>query len=146
MDTAIGFMTREASLGAHVQILHLAGKSFVVLERGEYERLRALEQVAHEAQRLPLPPADEHGNRPALEFVRVSIARDIIRERTALGLTQEQLARLAGIRQETLCRLETGKQAPNVRTIEKIDRALKWAAQQTAKKPGKGKGTAKNGT
>jgi DNA-binding XRE family transcriptional regulator len=70
------------------------------------------------------PAADAKGNRPAFEFVRVSIARDIIKERTALGLTQEQLAKLAGIRQETLCRLETGKQSPNVRTVDKIDRAV----------------------
>ncbi len=110
---------------AKVQSLKLVGTEFVVLERSEYERLRTLERSAREAALPPWPPADAAGNRPALEFVRMSIARDIINERTALGLTQQQLAKLAGIRQETLCRLETGKQAPNVRTVDKIDRALK---------------------
>jgi DNA-binding XRE family transcriptional regulator len=119
-------------MSARVQALNLAGKKFVVLERGEYERLRALDREAVEAGLPPWPPADRKGNRPALEFVRVSIARDIIKERKALGLTQEQLAKLAGIRQETLCRLETGKQAPNVRTVDKIDQALKRAARQQA--------------
>ena len=65
----------------------------------------------------PLPKPDAERNVPALEFVRVTIARDIIRERKALGLTQEQLARLAGVRQETLCRLETGRHSPTVRTV-----------------------------
>src|SRR5438105_1016382 len=70
------------------------------------------------------PPADAHGNRPAVAYARVSIARKIIEARKAAGLSQEQLARLAGIRQETLCRLETGKHSPTIRTVEKIDRAL----------------------
>jgi transcriptional regulator with XRE-family HTH domain len=43
----------------------------------------------------------------------------------ALGLTQQALAKLAGVRQETLSRLESGKHSPTVRTVEKIDRALK---------------------
>ena len=75
----------------------------------------------------PLPEADADGNYPAVEYVRASIARDIIRERKALGLTQEQLAKLSGARQETICRLETGLHSPTVRTVEKIERALKGA-------------------
>ena len=79
----------------------------------------ALAGVQANESRLPeWPAADREGDRPAREFLRVSIARDVIKERTALGLTQEQLAKLAGIRQETLCRLETGKQSPNVRTVD----------------------------
>jgi DNA-binding XRE family transcriptional regulator len=77
----------------------------------------------------PWPEPDADGYVPAMEFVRVSIARDIIRERKALGLTQEQLAKLAGVRQETLCRLETGRHSPTVRTVEKIDKALVRAAR-----------------
>jgi ribosome-binding protein aMBF1 (putative translation factor) len=77
----------------------------------------------------PLPKPDEEGNVPALAYVRASVARDIIRERKALGLTQEQLAKLSGVRQETICRLETGLHSPTVRTVEKIERALKRAAR-----------------
>jgi len=117
-------------MSARVQTLTLVGTEFVVLERTEYERLRALERSAGEAALPPWPPADADGNRPALEFVRASIARDIIKERTALGLTQQELAKLAGIRQETLCRLETGKHVPNVRTVDKIDQALQRAERR----------------
>ncbi|MGD9857750.1 MAG: multiprotein-bridging factor 1 family protein [Planctomycetaceae bacterium] len=80
----------------------------------------------------PLPEPDERGNYPAAEFLRVSIARDIIKDRVRLGLSQKDLAALCGMRVETLCRIETGKVTPTVASIEKIDRALRKAeARQT---------------
>lgn len=69
---------------------------------------------------------------PAVEFARVSIARDIIRERRALGLSQQMLTDLAGVRQETLTRIETSKHTATIATIDKIDRALKKAAKAEA--------------
>lgn len=74
-----------------------------------------------------LPKPDANGHFPAIEYTRASLARSLIRERTALGLTQEQLAKLAGVREETLSRLESGKHSPTVRTVEKIERALQKA-------------------
>jgi transcriptional regulator with XRE-family HTH domain len=65
----------------------------------------------------------------------VSLARKIIEDRKAAGLSQQKLARLAGVRQETISRLESGKHSPTVRTVEKIDRAL----QAAKKKPRNGK-------
>ena len=73
----------------------------------------------------PFPKTDANGNYPALDYLRASIARDIVRERRGLGLSQQALAKLAGVRQETLSRLESGKHSPTIRTVEKIDRALK---------------------
>jgi len=67
---------------------------------------------------------------PALEYIQATIARDIVRERKAAGLTQEELARLSGVPQETVCRLEKGLHSPTVRTVEKIDRALKRAVKK----------------
>jgi transcriptional regulator with XRE-family HTH domain len=72
---------------------------------------------------------DALGNRPALDFARVSIAHSIIDRRRALGLSQLDLARLCGMRQETISRLESGKHSPTVRTVDKIDRALSSAAR-----------------
>jgi transcriptional regulator with XRE-family HTH domain len=43
-------------------------------------------------------------------------------------LSQAELARLSGIRVETLNRIEKAKNKPNVATIEKIDRGLRRAA------------------
>jgi transcriptional regulator with XRE-family HTH domain len=42
------------------------------------------------------------------------------------------LALRAGVRVETLCRIETGKHTPSVPTIDKLDRALKQTAKQQA--------------
>jgi DNA-binding XRE family transcriptional regulator len=101
----------------------IGGKRMVVLEESEYVRLR---QKADEWE-PPLPAANADGNYPALEYARASIARDIIRHRRRVGLTQMELARRAGIRLETLNQIEQGKHPPSVATIDKIDRALKRA-------------------
>jgi ribosome-binding protein aMBF1 (putative translation factor) len=84
----------------------------------------------HEMDRadLPaLPKPDAEGNYPAVEYARVSLARKIIRDRAAAGLTQRALAKRAGISCEHLCRIESCKHIPSVPTIDKIDRALKAA-------------------
>ena len=103
------------------------GKRFVLVPPAELRRLEQLaaKAGAAESDLPPWPPADAGGNRPAAAFVRVSIARTIIKERQALGVTQAELARLTGLRQETISRLESGKHSPTVRTVEKIERALK---------------------
>lgn len=114
---------------AATQTIQIAGKRLVVMEESEYERLCRLAGRAVEDDALPpLPKPDKHGRVPAIEYTRISIARDIIRERKALGLSQQALAELAGVRQETLSRIETGKHTATVQTINKIDRALKRAA------------------
>jgi DNA-binding XRE family transcriptional regulator len=69
-------------------------------------------------------PRDARGNYPAAEALQVSIARSIARDRCKAGLAQVELARLAGIRTETLNRIEKGKHAPSVSTVEKIERVV----------------------
>jgi ribosome-binding protein aMBF1 (putative translation factor) len=83
---------------------------------------------------------DADGNYPAVDYARASLARKIIRDRTAVGLSQRQLALKAGVRVETLCRIETGKHTPSVATIEKLDRELKRVSTgQRAGKTSRGK-------
>lgn len=97
------------------------GKAYVILERDEYEALKS----SKKATELPeFPERDKHGHYPAVAYARVSIARDIIQGRLKVGLTQKALANLAGIRVETLCRIETGKHTASVATIDRIERAL----------------------
>jgi DNA-binding XRE family transcriptional regulator len=118
------------------QVVDVKGKRFVMIEERELQRLERLagEALASAPAGLPaLLPADAQGNRPAVEFARVSIARSIQKDRQAAGLSQQELARLAGVRQETVCRLESGKHSPTVRTVEKIDRVLQRALQRTKK-------------
>jgi ribosome-binding protein aMBF1 (putative translation factor) len=127
------FYTRKLFMAAItiLQKMKINGKQCVAIEEAEYRRLSRLAKKASgfaKTAPLPsLPPADAKGNRPALEYIQVSIARDIVKERRDLGLSQEQLAALAGLRQETVSRIESGKHSPTVRTVDKIERALKQA-------------------
>jgi len=98
----------------------LRGRRVVVLDQTEYERLR---EKADEWE-PPMPEPDAEGNFPAVDALRVSLARKILRHRRRLGLTQAQLARRAGIRPETLNRIEHARKNPSVATVEKIERAL----------------------
>lgn len=112
-----------------MQRIEIAGHRLVVLEETEYERLcrEAGREVPDDA--LPaFPQPDKSGRFPALEYTRVQFARNLIRERKALGLSQQALADLAGVRQETLSRLETGKHTISGKTVAKLEKAL--AAEQ----------------
>ncbi len=100
--------------------------------RAEVTRLRnevrALRSQASPTENVPLlPPAGADGNYPAAETLRALLAQQLVRRRRAAGWTQAELASRAGVRQETVSRLESGKHAPNVATVDKLDRALKTA-------------------
>jgi DNA-binding XRE family transcriptional regulator len=118
------------------QTIILDGKPYVVLPRDEYDKLTTL---AKAADLPPLPQADAAGNYPAVEYARASLARKIIRDRVAAGLTQRALAKRAGISFEHLCRIESGRHIPSVPTIDKIDRALKQTDKQAKSTGKKGK-------
>ena len=105
-------------------IVKLDGRDYVILPRAEFDRLTGL---AKAAELPPLPKSDAHGNYPAVDYARASLARNILRGRVEAGLTQMELAKLAGIRNETLCRLERGQHTPSVATIARIEQALKQA-------------------
>jgi ribosome-binding protein aMBF1 (putative translation factor) len=103
----------------------IKGRRMVLLSEAEFNELMRQADLGEPA--LPEPDAD--GNRPADAYAAVSQARGILRARRKLGLSQVDLARRAGIRPETLNRIEHGKNAPSVPTIAKIDKALKQAAK-----------------
>jgi transcriptional regulator with XRE-family HTH domain len=97
------------------------GKQYVVVEDADFAKLAEGADV----ENLPaFPPVDANGNSPAIEFARVSIARQLITERRAAGLSQAELARRAGIRVETLSRLENAKHSADVATMKRIDAVL----------------------
>jgi len=111
------------------QTITVKGERFVLVPEREFERLRRLDDI----DLPPLPPADKHGNRPAIETCTVILARKLIRRRRELGLSQVELAGRAGVRPETINRLEAAKHVPSIATVDKIDRALKEA--EKAAKP-----------
>jgi DNA-binding XRE family transcriptional regulator len=104
----------------------IKGKRMVMIEESDYQDL--LRKVFADEPELPAPNAD--GNCPALQTAAVIQARGILRARRKLGLSQAELARRAGIRAETLNRIEQGRNKPSVPTIAKIDRALRQVQKE----------------
>jgi len=104
-----------------VKILNLAGRRWAIMPEKDYRRLasRAAERGWPE-----MPKPDDGGRFPAVEYARASLARKIIKARRMAALSQAELARRAGIRPETLNRIEKGRTTPDVATIAKIERAL----------------------
>ncbi len=60
----------------------------------------------------------------AVDYARESIGRGLRRDRLKAGLTQSTVAGRAGIRGETLSRIESGRGNPTVATLKAITRAL----------------------
>lgn len=119
---------------AAIQTLTLAGERFVVLPEAEFLRM------AGELPEPELPAALPDGNYPAFESMRAIMGRDLIRSRRALGWSQAELARRAGIRAETLNRIEQAKRSPSLATFDKVHRALEAGEAEAAKaKAGKSK-------
>jgi len=108
-----------------VKILELAGRRWAILPEKDYKRLAGHAEEKGGWPALPAP--DVQGDFPAVEYARVSLARKIIKARRQAGLTQVELARLSGIRPETLNRIEKGKTTPDTATIAKIQGALESA-------------------
>ena len=116
-------------MASHTTTVTLAGTAFVILPAAEYERLRASSRLAaeEEGEGPPLPKPDARGRFPAIAYARASLARKIIRRRRALGISQSELARRAGLRVETLNRLEKAHTTPTIVTLDKVDGALRAA-------------------
>jgi DNA-binding XRE family transcriptional regulator len=94
-----------------IETIRRRGKTYVLVEESEYERLTG-EGV------------------PAVPFARASIAKTIIRQREALGWSQAELARRAKLQPATLNRIEKAKVTADEATIARIDRAFKSASKQ----------------
>src|SRR5712671_4002147 len=96
-----------------IQTLNIGGKKFVLMPQAEYRRLTKSKMLS-----VPrMPPLAADGTYPAAEAMRVAMAKKIIAAREAVGFSQAELARKAGIRVETLNRLEKGKHTPDLATI-----------------------------
>ena len=116
----------RGSGAASARRVTVKGKRMVMIDEAAYEAL--LRKADLWEPDLPAP--DGNGNYPALEALAVVQARDVLRARRKLvALSQVELARRAGVRPETLNRIEQGRNKPSVPTLAKIDRALRAAAQ-----------------
>ena len=112
------------------QTIDVPTGQIVILAREEFDRLAEKAGIFP-----PMPAEDEHGNSDALAFMDAAIARKLIRRRIEAGLTQKALAKLAGVRLETVSRLESAKHQPTRETITRLDAALKQIERGSKAKP-----------
>jgi ribosome-binding protein aMBF1 (putative translation factor) len=102
-----------------LQTISIANDELVVLSRKDFDHLM------EKAGILPARPRrDARGNVDARAAIDVSIARDLIIDRIRKGWTQTELARRAGVRLETISRIESGKHIPRQETLLKLENAL----------------------
>lgn len=83
--------------------------------------------VAEEEFRALLRPPSAKQEVDALDAMTFSdqrLADRLLQRRQASGLTQKDLAQLAGIRVETLNRIEKGRTTPDFTTIRKLVNAM----------------------
>ena len=106
-----------------VQTLTVAGKKFALVPLEDYRQLLKGARP-NDSALPPLPKPLAGGNYPARQFMRASIARDIIQRRRAAGLSQAELARRADIQPAVLNRIEKAKVDAQTATVDKILSAL----------------------
>ncbi len=93
-----------------IQTIELGGQSLVIMTREDYECL--------------VDAAGKKKKVSAKEALRLAIARDILLARRQAKMSQTDLAKASGVRQETISRLEAGKHEPNEKTIRKLMNAI----------------------
>lgn len=103
----------------------------VELEGVPYVILRAavFEELCRQAQAVPARTIPSGG---LAEVDGPSLAEKLIRRRRSVGLSQAELARRAGVRPETLNRIERGKTTPDFATVRKLVLAMNEAEQRAA--------------
>lgn len=95
------------------QRVRLNGLWYVIIQEDEF---RALTQSAR-----------AKGKMDALDTINISdqrLADRLLQRRLDVGLTQKDLATLAGVRVETLNRIEKGRTTPDFKTIRKLVNAI----------------------
>jgi DNA-binding XRE family transcriptional regulator len=118
-------MVREIE-SVEYTLLPLAGVRYAVLTESALLRLCRAAGVAARSSDAPVPPADE-ALRAATS--QASLAHRLRARRRRAGLSQAALAQAAGIRAETLNRLERGHTTPDFSTVRKLIYALRAAAR-----------------
>ena len=122
-------MAREPRLVVDCQRVELADVRYVILRESLFERLCRSAGVVEE-------PAADQGQalERATDLDRTSLAEKLIRRRQAAGLSQAALARRAGIRAETLNRIERGRTTPDFATVRKLVVAMNAAEHEHTEK------------
>jgi DNA-binding XRE family transcriptional regulator len=118
-------MAAKKRLAFDCKRVELDGVRYVILRESAFEGLCRAAGVEHAGL-----VRDEAPLEPGLELDRASLAEKLTRRRRAAGLSQAELARRAGIRPETLNRIERGHNTPDFTTVRKLVIAMNAAESQ----------------
>jgi DNA-binding XRE family transcriptional regulator len=120
-------MSNETRSWVDHRSVELDGVRYVILRENVFE-------LICEKANIPLDGSSRGilGSAAAFDLDQSSLAQKMMRRRRASGLSQVELARRAGIRSETLNRIERGKTTPDFATIRKLVVAMNAAEQAIA--------------
>lgn len=110
--------------------VELDGIRYVMLRETAFEVLCQRAGIVREDRSAGGDPSA-----PGAELDRASLAQKLVRRRRAAGFSQAKLARLAGVRPETLNRIERGRTTPDFATIRKLVIAMNAAEREQAALP-----------
>jgi DNA-binding XRE family transcriptional regulator len=107
------------------EVVELDGVRYAIVPESVLQRLcqRAGAEFVRPAPRAAIRP----GELADAELDGAALARRLLTRRKRAGLSQAHLARRAGIRVETLNRIERGKTTPDFATIRKLVVAMNAA-------------------
>ena len=107
--------------------VELDGVRYVIVRESVFDRLCRKAGIDPKS-----PPNREEAGVATVELDRASLAEKLVRRRLAAGLSQAELARRAGIRAETLNRIERGRTTPDFATVRKLVVAMGAAEHEAA--------------
>ena len=107
--------------------VELDGIEYVIMRETVFEEL---------CKAAGVEPAGRAKTKTAEDWAldRESLSDKLIRRRRAAGLSQAELARRAGIRPETLNRIERGHTTPDFATVRKLVLAMNAAESEHAQR------------
>jgi DNA-binding XRE family transcriptional regulator len=118
-------MTAKKDPGIDYRRVELDGVRYVILRQSAFEWLCRAAGVEGDKR------AESYGPDEGVGLDRTSLAEKLARRRRACGLSQAELARRAGVRPETLNRIERGHTTPDFATVRKLVVAMNAAEQES---------------
>ena len=113
----------ETRVAENYEVVSLDGVKYAVVRESVFRELCRRAKVESAGRRT----ADAHQATELAELDRESLTRRLTDRRKRAGLSQAELARRAGIRAETLNRVERGRTTPDFSTIRKLVIAMNEA-------------------
>lgn len=105
--------------------VELDGVRYVILRESVFEWLCRAAEVDQEDEGPASNSPTEGGG-----LDRITLAEKLARRRRVCGLSQAELARRAGVRAETLNRIERGHTTPDFATVRKLVAAMNAVEQE----------------